>query len=61
MIEGFLSANDRQDIDAMAKRGLVDHEHLVQRFMAAVDFFSMDARTEDLPGYVKNLHMCIKQ
>jgi hypothetical protein len=49
-------ANDRGDVQAMIDRELVPHDRLVARFCAAVDAFSMDARAEDLPRYVRNLH-----
>jgi hypothetical protein len=50
------NANDQSDVDAMIARDLVAHEKLIERFMAAVDEFSGDARAEDLPKYVVNLH-----
>jgi hypothetical protein len=50
------NANDVSDIQAMAKMGLIDHPTLIKRFRSAVDVFSMDARADDLPSYVKNLH-----
>lgn len=50
------SANDFADIDAMIARGLVPHDRLIERFTAAVDEFSGDARAEDLPTYVEHLH-----
>jgi hypothetical protein len=49
-------ANDQSDIDAKIDLGLVPHERLVERFRAAFDVFSGDARAEDLPKYVANLH-----
>jgi hypothetical protein len=49
-------AYDLQDIDAMVERGLVDHRLLVERFREAVDGYLLDARAEDLPKYVANLH-----
>jgi hypothetical protein len=48
--------NDQTDIDAMVERGLVSHESLIGRFNAAVDYWSTDARADDLPKYVSNLH-----
>jgi hypothetical protein len=51
-----LSSNDLADIDAMIERELVDHRELVERFRLAVDFHGMDARAEDLPRSVANLH-----
>lgn len=50
------SANDRSDVEAMIERGLVPHGRLVERFVAAVESFEGDARAEDLPAYVENLH-----
>jgi len=40
----------------MAELGLLKPGKLAERFQAAVDAFSTDARAEDLPKYVKNLH-----
>jgi len=48
--------NDILDIEAMVSRALVPHARLIERFKAAVDHFEMDARAEDLPKYVGNLH-----
>jgi hypothetical protein len=50
------SASDVSDIEAMADRGLIDATRLVERFRCAVDVYAMDARAEDLPGYVISLH-----
>lgn len=50
------NSNDQGDIDAMIQRDLVAHERLIDRFRAAVDEFLGDARAEDLPAYVANLH-----
>jgi hypothetical protein len=50
------NANDISDIQAMANMGLVNHPTFIERFRSAVDVFSMDARADDLPDYVKNLH-----
>jgi len=49
-------ANDQADIDAMIDRDLVPHDRLIERFRAAVEEFSGDARATDLPKYVQNLH-----
>lgn len=49
-------AYDLQDIEAMVDRGLVDHRLLIERFCEAVDGYLLDARAEDLPKYVANLH-----
>jgi hypothetical protein len=50
-------ANDRSDIEAMIEKGLVPHDRLVSRFREAVDYYEGDARAEDFPRYVKNLHV----
>ena len=50
------TSNDAADIRAVAEKGLIDPGLLASRFRAAVDAFSTDARAEDLPRYVKNLH-----
>jgi hypothetical protein len=49
-------ANDQADIEAMIDRRYVEHEKLIARFRDAVDYFSCDARADDLPKYVANLH-----
>lgn len=48
--------HDRADIVAMIERDLVAHEALIERFRSAVDSYLLDARAEDLPRYVNNLH-----
>lgn len=48
--------SDQADIDAMIQDGRVVHADLVDRFRLAVDVFSHDARADDLPRYVANLH-----
>lgn len=50
------NANDAADIRAMVEKGEVKHGSLVGRFRSAVDSYSMDARAEDLPKYIANLH-----
>jgi Nucleotidyltransferase of unknown function (DUF6036) len=50
------NANDVSDIEAMVKKDLLPHDVLIERFKAAVDHYEMDARAEDLPKYVENLH-----
>ncbi|HVA66573.1 MAG TPA: hypothetical protein VNK24_06575 [Elusimicrobiota bacterium] len=50
------NSDDKNDIRAMAERKLFDHKTLVERFKAATDWFSMDARASDVPRYLKNLH-----
>ena len=49
-------AHDKADIAAMVDRGLVPHEYLVGRFRDAVNMLIGDARGQDLPRYVDNLH-----
>jgi len=48
-------ANDQSDIDAMIDLGLVSHDRLLERFRAAVDELSGDARAQDLSKYVAHL------
>ena len=50
------NANDASDIRAMVEIGAIKHRILIERFRSAVDSFSMDARVEDLPKYIANLH-----
>lgn len=49
-------SNDRKDIEAMIRRGLVPHARLIERFRGAVDEFIGDARAADLPRYIENFH-----
>lgn len=49
-------ANDQADVDAMIRAGHIAHEALVERFLSAVDGLLGDAREQDLPRYVRNLH-----
>ena len=53
--------SDKNDIRAMADRGLVDHKKLIARFEAAIDMFSTDARSEEFPHYIKNLRFVEKE
>lgn len=50
------NANDVSDVRAIINGGLVTHKKIVKRFKEAVDYFSEDARAQDLPRYVKNLN-----
>lgn len=50
-------SNDRKDIEAMIRLGLVPHARLLERFRGAVDEFIGDARAADLPRYIENLHL----
>lgn len=49
-------SDDKNDIRAMADRGLLDHKRLVTRFNGAVDWFSMDARAPEVKRCLRNLH-----
>lgn len=40
--------NDLRDIEAMIDRNLVPHALLIERFKSAVDYYLLDARTEEL-------------
>ena len=48
--------DDANDIRAMADMNRLDHRLLIERFKAAADWFSIDARASDVPRYLKNLH-----
>jgi hypothetical protein len=50
------NVNDDADIRAMVELGLLPHKRLVNRFEKAMDRFTLDARAEDLPKIIKNLH-----
>jgi hypothetical protein len=49
-------ARDVADIDAMVDLDVVPHDVFVERFRLAVEYFSYDARADDLPRYVANFH-----
>ena len=51
-----LSPSDEDHIEAMIEKGLVPHGALIAYFREAVDYWLGDARAEDLPKYVANLH-----
>ncbi|HVV86092.1 MAG TPA: DUF6036 family nucleotidyltransferase [Kofleriaceae bacterium] len=51
-----LSPNDLVDIEAMVDGGHVAHESVITCFREAVDYFGYDARADDLPEVVANLH-----
>jgi hypothetical protein len=51
-----LHGSDFHDIEAMVGLDLVPHRVLIERFRAAVDYFQMDARADDLPKCVDRLH-----
>ncbi len=48
--------DDANDIRAMADRDLIGRDRLVDRFKAAADWFSLDARYPEVPGYLRNLN-----
>lgn len=50
------AAKDLEDSEAMVRIGRLDHDRLLERFRLAVDMFAYDARADDLPRYVDNLH-----
>lgn len=50
------NSDDAGDVAAMVAKGLVPHKKFVERFLAAVDRFSMDSRADDLPKIIKTLH-----
>ena len=50
------NGNDRDDVRAMVDMELVDRDKLLERFRTAVDRFGFDARADDLPAIIKNLH-----
>lgn len=51
-----LHGADRGDIKAMVLQGRVDPVALVERFDSAIRRIWHDARAEELPRYVRNLH-----
>jgi len=48
--------NDAADIAALASKQLLDHQKLVTRFKAAIDFHSTSGFAEDFPKYIANLN-----
>lgn len=51
------NANDQVDIEAMANRGLLDKDVLLERFKSALELAEMSAYADDLPQVVRNLHI----
>lgn len=47
---------DVDDISAVIKMGIVDHNKLLDRFRKAMDRWQLDSRAEGLPQYIDNLH-----
>lgn len=50
------NANDASDIAAMVTGGWIKHKVVINRFLKAIDGFLMDARAEELPNTIRNLH-----
>ncbi len=50
------NGEDLMDIRAMVDLERVEQEPLLERFRTAVDRFAMDARADDLPAIIQNLH-----
>ena len=50
------NGKDMEDVRAMVDMDLVEHVRLIDRFNSAVDRFGMDARADDLPLVIRNLH-----
>ncbi|MBI1751258.1 MAG: hypothetical protein HY014_08210 [Acidobacteria bacterium] len=48
--------NDMSDIRAMIERDLVDHAHLVRRFLSAADCFAVTRLAKEVPTYAMNLN-----
>ncbi|MBI4124686.1 MAG: hypothetical protein HY466_01980 [Deltaproteobacteria bacterium] len=53
-------AQDVDDIRAMVLLNFVDARKLVQRFLAAKEYWLMDARSEELPQYIQNLNTVLR-
>ncbi len=47
---------DVEDIEFLISKKLLPHDKLLERFRLVVDYYSMDARSEDFPKYVENLN-----
>lgn len=50
------NANDVSDIREMVRLGKVEHAKLIDNFKRTLDWFSLDARADDLPRCLRNLH-----
>jgi len=55
------NANDQVDIEAMANRGLLDKDVLLERFKSALELAEMSAYADDLPQVVMNLHIVVRE
>jgi hypothetical protein len=49
------NGDDANDIRAMAEKKLLNHDLLIERFKAAADWFSLDARASDVPKHLNKL------
>ncbi len=47
---------DISDIRFLASENLLPHKKLLERFRLVMDYYSMDARAEELPKFVENLN-----
>jgi hypothetical protein len=47
---------DVEDIQFLVNKKFVSHENLLERFKLAIDYYSIDARAEDLPIYIRHLN-----
>lgn len=47
---------DKKDIEFLANKKLLPHDRLAERVRQVIDYHSMDARAEDFPKYIENLH-----
>ena len=54
---GRFIATDRDDIAAMAEMNVIDPSRLKQRFLQALNAWSLDARANKLPEILENLHI----
>lgn len=53
-------AQDVDDIRQMVLLNLLDAKKLIRRFMAAKEYWLMDARSEDLPQCLENLNTVLR-
>lgn len=50
------NGNDRDDIDAMIAKGVVSRAAMLERLRGAIERFTYDARSDQLPRIVRNFH-----
>lgn len=48
---------DVNDIEFLARENLLPHDKLIERVQLVIDYHSMDARADELPKFVENLHL----